>query len=423
MITKKLNAVMLSAFALLCVSCSQEKLGQNDQNDTTTTAQSGVFTPSDKNDSLALVSIYKALDGANWKHSNWLRTPVRYWQGVTLEQIGNQNRVVSLKLYGDELKGQLPIEIKMLTELRKLAIAQSDFVTGTIIDEVFDLKKLVVLDFQFTCLTGELSPRIGELTQLDTLNLWKSRFEAPNGNGDVNWDANSVFFSGAIPSEIGKLTALRYLNFARAGFEGSIPAQIGELANITRLDLSENRLTGSIPAEIGRLANLEWVALCDNNLTGSIPDEVCNARALKTFIVSRNKLTGSIPAEIGNIPNIGYLGFEDNALTGSLPASLENSRKLGLLYAANNKLSGTIPSEFGRRNPWLIQVHLQNNNIEGSIPDIVANDSGSGKWIALFYVAGNKMSGNVPAELMAFPQTARETVLPQQAGYGFDNLK
>lgn len=425
MITNKLSLLLFSTVILMMASCSKENLPNGEPTTgTPETTESEIFNfiPSTRNDSLALVSIYKALDGTNWKFSNWTRTPIRYWEGVELTEIDGQKRVTSVKLYGNRLKGELPVKIKMLTELRKLVIAQSDFVKGRIIDEVFELTKLNVLDFQFTQLNGELSPRIGQLTELDTLNLWKSRYETPDLDGNVNWNKNSVLFSGSIPTEIGKLTKLRFLNFARAGFQGELPSSIGDLASVTRLDLSENRLSGQIPASIGDLQNVEWLALCNNLFTGAIPDEICNAAALQFLSVSDNKLTGSVPAEIGNLPELRDLRFENNMITGGLPKSLENSKKLGLVYGGNNKLSGTIPSQLGRRHPWLVQVHLENNNIEGSLPEIVGNDTPYGTWICLFYVAGNKLTGSVPSALMNFPESARKTVLPQQNGFGFDNL-
>lgn len=425
MTTNKSYLLLLSAVMLLLASCSKENPIDQEPEPSSkpTEVTTSDFTPSTKNDSLALVAMYNALDGTNWKFSKWTKTPLRYWDGVEMTKIDGQNRVTSVKLYGDKLKGELPSDIKMLTELRKLVVAQSDFVKGTIIDEVFELKKLTVLDFQFTGLTGELSPRIGQLIELDTLNLWKGRFEAAKPNGDVNWDKNTVLFSGSIPAEIGNLTKLRFLDFARAGFEGELPSSIGNLKSVTRLDLSENRLSGSIPSSIGELQNVEWLALCNNLFTGSIPDEICNAKSLQFFSVSDNKLTGSIPAEIGNLPELRDLRFENNMITGSLPSSLENSKKLGLVYGGNNKLSGTIPAELGRRHPWLIQIHLENNNIEGSLPDIIGNDTPNGTWICLFYVAGNKLTGTVPSALMNFPESARKTVLPQQSGYGFNNLQ
>lgn len=429
MIKNRLIAVLLTT-TLLSVGCSKEALtpekditpesSKNDTNDSS-------FEPSILNDSLALVALYKAFDGANWSYSNWTKTPLRYWEGVSLGDIDGQSRVVSVELHGDFIKGQIPSQIKMLTELQRLFITSSRYLTGSIIDEVFELRKLRVLNFEFTELTGELSPKIGQLTELDTLVLWKSQFAADNldkgESSDVNWSRNTVFFSGSIPAEIGKLTKLRHMNFARAGFENAIPEEIGNLESVTRLDLSENRLTGAIPSSIGKLKKLDWLALCFNNLSGTIPEEVCNATALKTFIVSNNKLSGEIPAEIGNLPNLNYLAVENNLLTGSLPSSLENCRKLGLVYASNNQLSGSVPSELGRRHPWLIAVYLENNNLTGSLPNIVGNEVTTGTWCCSFYVAGNKLSGTVPEMFMRFPESARKSLIPQQSGFGFDNLK
>lgn len=389
------------------------------------------FTPSTVNDSLALVAIYRALGGADWKYSFWTKSPLRYWEGVQLTTIDGIQRVTSLELHGNQVKGQIPAHIKMLTELRRLLLTDSHNLTGSIVDQVYDLKKLRVLDFRFTELSGELSPRIGQLSELDTLVLWKSQFEAStlkkdeNGKDQqvVNWNPNTVLFSGAIPREIGKLTKLKELNFARAGFQGAIPSEIGNLALVTRLDLSENRLSGTIPASFGNLKNLIWTALAHNQLTGQIPSEICNASSLQTFIVSYNLLTGVIPTGIGNLAELRYFGIENNSISGTLPKSLENNAKLGLLYAGNNQLSGEIPSELGRRHPMLVGVYLENNNLTGSVPDIVGNTVSTGVWSCMFYAHGNRLSGNVPNMLMRFPDDARKYLLPQQTGFGFDNLK
>lgn len=39
-----------------------------------------------------------------------------------------------------------------------------------------------------------------------------------------------------------------------------------------------NKLSGTIPSELGRLTRLKWLRLEDNNLTGSMPTEVCSLR-------------------------------------------------------------------------------------------------------------------------------------------------
>lgn len=414
------------ATVLLLSGCSKEDISTESRTATedATAKHPGQDTPLIVTDSLALVDLYKALDGPNWSYSNWTKTPLRFWEGVELSLVDGQMRVTSVELAGNYIKGQLPSQIKMLSELKRLRITNSIFLDGPIIDEVYDLKKLRVLDFRFTELTGELSPRIGQLTQLDTLVLWKSQFAASTSE-EVNWKPNTVLFSGSIPVEIGKLTQLKELNFARAGFQGEIPAQIGNLALATRVDLSENRLTGSIPSSIGNLKNLQWIALCKNQLTGQIPSEICNIASLKTFIVSNNLLTGTIPTEIGDLSELNYFAIEHNQITGSIPKSLENCLKLGLFYAGNNQLTGEIPSELGCHHPWLIGLYLENNNLTGSLPDTKGNVISTGTWYTTFSVYGNRLTGSVPQGLIDMNSLGEQSkhMLPQQDGFGFDNLK
>lgn len=383
----------------------------------------GEFTPSLRNDSLALVAVYDALGGTHWKFSYWKRTPLRFWEGVKLGSVNNETRVIALELFGDQLKGELPKEIGMLTELTKLKIGQSDYLKGGIIDQVYDLSKLKVLDFRFTRMTGTLSPRIGDLAQLDTLILWKGRY-APGykdegGKPHVSWEPNADLFTGSIPQEIGKLTNLKELNFARCGFTGELPEALSNLKSITRMDLSQCRFTGSIPASLGKLQQLTWLSLSLNQLSGTIPSELCNASKLRELMLDDNQLTGAIPANIGQLSQLSYLGVENNRLSGTIPTSIEDILHLGIFYAQNNQLSGSIPSQFGRQHPWLVAVRLDNNQLTGSLPDAVAGDNGA---FAIFHINNNRLTGDVPSLWMKFPDLCRQYLLPQQAGCGFNNL-
>ena len=100
---------------------------------------------------------------------------------------------------------------------------------------------------------GPLPPDLGELTQLQVLQL------------------NHNQFAGPIPAELGQLTQLRDLNVASNAFTGSIPPELGQLTKLTRLDLRDNQLTGPIPAELGHIESLEVLLLGGNRLTGCIP--------------------------------------------------------------------------------------------------------------------------------------------------------
>ena len=52
---------------------------------------------------------------------------------------------------------------------------------------------------------------------------------------------------------------------------GTIPSELGDLTNLTWLDLGGNQLSGSIPTELGQLANLYHLYLAGNQLIGCVP--------------------------------------------------------------------------------------------------------------------------------------------------------
>ena len=61
--------------------------------------------------------------------------------------------------------------------------------------------------------------------------------------------------TGAVPAEIGRLSALRALD-VWCNQLTSLPAEIGQLTSLERLDLRGNQLT-SLPAKIGQLTSLK----------------------------------------------------------------------------------------------------------------------------------------------------------------------
>ena len=69
--------------------------------------------------------------------------------------------------------------------------------------------------------------------------------------------------TGALPSEIGKLTKLKVLNASNNLMTG-VPAEVGHLPNLEVLDLSNNQLTG-LPNELGQLSKLKVLNLSGNN--------------------------------------------------------------------------------------------------------------------------------------------------------------
>ena len=198
----------------------------------TGTTATGTTVGDAATDRAALVALYNATDGANWRNNgNWLsNAPMGEWHRVTTDSDG---RVTQLVLYDNQLTGDMPAELGSLTNLEFLSLYDNQ-------------------------LTGEIPAELDSLTNLQTLDLADNQL------------------TGEIPAELGSLTNLTHLFLYSNQLTGEIPAELGNLINLEVLYLDSNQLTGEIPAELGNLINLESLYLTNNQLVGCIPEELRN---------------------------------------------------------------------------------------------------------------------------------------------------
>ena len=143
--------------------------------------------------------------------------------------------------------------------------------------------------------------------------------------------------TGAIPKELGGLTALRTLNLSWNKLLGAIPAELGSLTELRSLDLSRNRLTGGIPSALGGLTKLEHLTLSQNFLDGSIPAGLGGLANLEGLYLYQNRLTESIPPELENLSSLTALFLGENELSGCVPRALRT-------VARNDLASLELPS-------------------------------------------------------------------------------
>ncbi len=180
------------------------------------------------NDRAALVVLYQATDGAQWRsRKDWLSdAPLGTWFGVTADK--KTGRVIKLDLSRNQLSGGIPAELGQLTRLRQMSLSGNR-------------------------LSGTIPPALGQLTRLKTLRL--------SGNQ----------LSGTIPPALGRLTRLKRLFLDGNQLSGTIPPALGQLARLKYLNLSDNRLSGSVPPALSRLTRLKRLFLDGNQLLGPLP--------------------------------------------------------------------------------------------------------------------------------------------------------
>ena len=142
-------------------------------------------------DRAALVALYNATGGANWKNkTNWLSNEaLSEWHGVATDATG---RVTDLYLPQNGLSGEIPVELGALTNLRELYLHDNE-------------------------LTGPIPAALGNLANLQILYLHENKL------------------SGAIPAELGALTKLLQLYLDGNELSGEIPAALGNLGSLQHL--------------------------------------------------------------------------------------------------------------------------------------------------------------------------------------------
>ena len=204
--------------------------------------QGGVIC--DSWDGWTLAWLHRSTGGEYWKNdTNWRSDqPLDSWYGVTTDDDG---RVVELSLPNNGLANG--------------------------VRRIVCLDKLRWLDLSANRLEGALGPRIGDLLDLEYLdlsgNVWLGYTDAPSPHtGTAN----------PIPAVLGNLGKLQMLDLSGTYFGEAIPDELGNLKSLVRLDLADmNWVSGSIPPAFGQLSELRHLDVSGNGrMAGRLPQEL-----------------------------------------------------------------------------------------------------------------------------------------------------
>jgi Leucine-rich repeat (LRR) protein len=346
-------------------------------------------------DSLALVALYNSTNGDNWRNNDgWLEAPVADWRDVTV----SGDRVMRVSLRFNQLTGEIPPKISELSNLQRLDLG-SNQLTGEVPPELSELSNLEELDLSFNQLTGGIPPGLSELSNLEFLTLSSNQLtgEVPSKLSELS-NLEDLYLgknqlTGEIPTELSELSSLKILRLGNK-LTGGIPPELSELSNLEELILSSNQLTGDIPPELSELSNLEELDLRFNQLTGEIPPGLSELSNLRSLGLPANQLTGEIPPELSELSNLGRLDLSDNQLTGGIPLELSELSNLRLLRLSDNQLTGEIPPGLSELSN-LELLDLSDSELTGEIPPGLSELSN----LQSLTLGSNQLTGEIPSKL------------------------
>ncbi|XP_028793962.1 putative leucine-rich repeat receptor-like serine/threonine-protein kinase At2g24130 [Neltuma alba] len=268
---------------------------------------------------------------------------------------------------------------------------------GIISPALGNLSALKVLDLSENFFVGHIPKELGCLVQLEKLSLY--------------WN----LLDGTIPLELGSLHRLRHLDIGSNMLEGMIPPSLfcNLSSSLTDLDLSNNSLVGQIPLNNECvLYELKYLLVWSNHLVGQVPLALSNSTKLKWIDLGSNMFSGELPSKIiGNWPHLQYFYLSSNDFVGHngninlepFFASLVNLTKLQVLELDGNYLGGRLPRIIGDLPTSLIQLHLEDNLIYGSIPSHIANLVS----LTLLNLSNNQLNGSIPPNLSLMSKLER----------------
>ncbi|KAK4492883.1 hypothetical protein RD792_000208 [Penstemon davidsonii] len=353
--------------------------------------------------------------------------------GEIPQSIFNLSRLEIFSLTGNELSGTLPFSIdRGLPNLKEIYLG-SNRLSGRIPTSISNLSNLNVLELSSTSLSGHIPITLGNLHNLEWLNLEINHFT--NDLSVIEQDfltslANCPYLkfieilgnhiTGLLPKSIGSgnlSTSLEKFSAAFCRISGTIPNEIGNLSNLILFDLRDNELNGIIPSTLGMLENLQKLGLSGNKLQGSIPNSFCNLRnmyladlsgnrisrlpnclgnllSLRELYLANNAFSSKIPLTLWSNEYIQIIDFSNNFFDGPLPHETGNLKGLTVLDLSGNQFFGEIPTTFGQLQS-LNSLTLSNNKLQGHIPDFFDNLKG----LEYLDLSRNNFSGEIPQSL------------------------
>lgn len=326
-------------------------------------------------DSLALIAIYKALDGKNlfpkmWNPKNPLRylytdsygtTYMKFWDGIICDTLPNgkvdpNGRIRHLNFTNADAKGDIPAELGNLRALESFTFVVNR-VKGVIPNGLSFAKNLKSIYIRGSWGVTGLPKDIGMLSNLELLDFsGTSVTELPESLGKcaklIEIQASPMYekakepLRGNLSKAMANKPALKSATFGKTELSGDL-SFFKEAPIMTKFETMSNKFSGdmNLAENLKNSTELEYLILDSSpELTGTL-EGIKNCQKLITFRLQDSKVGGTLDqGELHLIPAMKTVWIQNNEFTGNISVDFLKACQ-ALNSVAMNKLGGTLPDE------------------------------------------------------------------------------
>ena len=333
-------------------------------------------------DNYALYEIWKSLDGPNWSYdgesyvrgTNWnFNKDVDLWCEQPGVQVHANGRIASLDLSNFGFRGELSPAIGQLSELVVLNLGTHND-TNIMYDPSLDMNRS----------QAERMRNLFDDQRAYLLSIHPAvQMSEPC--------ARALMEKG--------LTSPAISHYEKGGKESDIINKKSGEQTIQKFDMNHGTLRNgltSLPKEIGRLKKLETLNIANGELV-SLPDSIVHLESLNSLEIYNCPKMVTFPTQIGELPALRSVNIANNKQwsAAEIEAGIEalakgaSRKSIEILYARENRLSKLDKAWFGAsrggfeamglldlafneikrvdalgKEVQLIQLYLDNNQIE-----------------------------------------------------------
>ncbi|XP_074282110.1 receptor-like protein EIX2 [Silene latifolia] len=301
-----------------------------------------------------------------------------------------------LDLSSNAFEGPLPSIFKNMVSLRSLSLSQNNF-KGSVPLWLRTIRHLEVLDLsynRFNYVEGGIMGIMGNPCNFKYLDLSENIIIT---QGDIIEPSMSLSGCGAFDLEYLALSydyMLEYIDPPHPNdMNISLPSSLGQLTNLNYLDLSRNEFKGQVPTSFVNLSALKYLDLSNNQLSGLIPDDfIGQLNEIAHIDISSNSFQGTVFG-IGNLSKLSYLDMNFNHLNLNLDASFnwQPPFQLGVFNVHSCGINTVFP-QWLRNQTQIKKLDLSYTNISGELPGWLWNLSS----IQELHLSGNQLTGSLP---------------------------